>query len=111
MATCTLPPMADDAADLAEHRSIIDACLCHGIPFTWHAGTAAEPHRTRADRRAGRGSHGDASGLSNVQAEGIANVLEVFKPGTVRIRLIRALGRSRGSSLDLTVVSRARNGQ
>jgi hypothetical protein len=28
--------MGHDADDLEDHRLIIDSCLRHGIPFTWH---------------------------------------------------------------------------
>lgn len=53
---------------------------------------APELARTKADRRAGRGQNDSSSGssISKAQADGIATLLEVFTPGTVRVRLLRA---------------------
>ena len=53
------------------------------------SGGPAEPARTRADKRARRAPSEHGSG-STGQAEGIANILEIFTPGTVRLRLVRA---------------------
>jgi hypothetical protein len=54
------------------------------------SGMPTEAPRTRADKRARRAPSEHGTSLSTAQAEGIANILEIFTPGTVRLRLVRA---------------------
>jgi hypothetical protein len=63
------------------------------------SGTAPDPSRSKADRRAGRAA--PASSLSKRRADGIAKLLEIFTPGTVRLRLLRD-----GSPIATAVVER-----
>ncbi len=60
-----------------------------GAMRSFAAASGAPGTPIRADRRAGRRPVNETSTVSNAQAEGIANVLEVFTPGTVRLRLVR----------------------